>query len=596
MTMAKKSQATKAVLASLLATSAIVPAIAVNAEVGGETTRTTEAVTTSAAVVKTIDFKVEAAQGSESLQRFIPTSGELVERNGQQFIQLELSESVLGMVNSITVGGQPALHEYGGNKVIYIPIATNYAPVEVSLNMTIPFVGKDPVDYKATLTPYKETIKEVTAETKPAEEKPAVEEKIFAEGNTYEFVANGKYAVKWDAYKEKVGNYKAITNHFAPDAKLLVRNGKYFVQLTVTEGSKDMVAALKIGGKEATEKDGVYTVEIASISDLQEAAVHVVVASANMDKWYEFNFALETADLELPTAPVRKSVTSYKDGTQELSIMHNKYLDDEVTVTATEGGYDLELTFPEGQHLLDFTVEGATVALKSEKEVGKNTVKIYTVSVDDLEKMYTATADLKVIVGGQVLYETAHDFQMKLSKLVAPFSDITNDNHKEFIETLYEEGIFKEADKFNPKDTLKRYQFALMLNRALDLDVPATTNFTDIAKLDQETQDAVKALNAYGIINGTSATTFGAGDGIKRQHAALMIYRVLEKNGYKATGVTSNFTDLPKDAEAVKAINELNNLGIMTGYNGQVTPNAVLTRSQMAKIVNNTLNVLLELK
>ena len=82
-----------------------------------------------------------------------------------------------------------------------------------------------------------------------------------------------------------------------------------------------------------------------------------------------------------------------------------------------------------------------------------------------------------------------------LSKLVAPFSDITNDNHKEFIETLYEEGIFKEADKFNPKDTLKRYQFALMLNRALDLDVPATTNFTDIAKLDQETQDAVKALN-----------------------------------------------------------------------------------------------------
>lgn len=177
-----------------------------------------------------------------------------------------------------------------------------------------------------------------------------------------------------------------------------------------------------------------------------------------------------------------------------------------------------------------------------------------------------------------------------------PFTDIANDIHKDYIVNLYEKGIFKAADKFNPKDSIKRYQFALMLNRALNLEVPATTQFTDIAKLDKETQDAIKALNAYGIINGSSATTFSAGEGIKRQHAALMIYRVLEKNGYQATGATSNFTDLPKDAEVVKAINELNHLDIMTGYNGKVTPNIVLTRSQMAKIVNNTLEVIAGLK
>lgn len=61
MSMTKKSKVTKAVLASLVATSAIVPAIAVNAEVGGEVTRTVE--TTSAAVTKTIDFKVEDTTG-----------------------------------------------------------------------------------------------------------------------------------------------------------------------------------------------------------------------------------------------------------------------------------------------------------------------------------------------------------------------------------------------------------------------------------------------------------------------------------------------------------------------------------------------------
>lgn len=595
--MANKSKATKAVLASLLATSAIVPAMAVSADTTTET-KATDAATSTAS--KTIDFKVDA---DDALKRFIPTTGKLVERNGQQFINIELSDAVLAMVNSVTVAGQPAMTEYNGKKHINIPVTADYAPVEATLNMTITFVGKDPVDYKVTLTPDAKSIKEVTETTKPVEE-----EKVYTPGKTFDSVADGTYDIVWDAYNsEKVGNYKAITNHFTPKAKLIVKDGKYSVEVSVAATSKEMVAGFKIAGKEATEKDGVYTVEIPSISELHEAGVHVVVPAAKMDKWYDFGFAIETADLELPKAEVKPEpvesvkmdVTALKNGTQELSIMHNKYLDDEVTVTTTEGGYDVELTFPEGQHLLGFDVEGATVALKSEEKVGNNTVKIYTLSVKDLEKIYTATADLKVVLNGNVLYETAHDFQMKFSdknSTTVPFKDIANNGNKDAIINLYNKGIFKAAEKFNPGNNLKRSQFALMLNRALKLDVPAKANFSDIAKYDAETKSAINALNGYGIINGKTATTFAPGQDITRKQAALMIYRLLEKNGYKASGEAAKFSDMPKEVEASKAISELNKLGIISGFEGKFNPENKLTRSQMAKILNNTLTVVDGLK
>lgn len=595
--MANKSKATKAVLASLLATSAIVPAMAVSADTTTET-KTTEAATSTA--LKTIDFKVDA---DDSLKRFIPTTGKLVERNGQQYINLELSDAVLAMVNSVTVAGQPAMAEYNGKKHINIPVTADYAPVEAALNMTITFVGKDPVDYKVTLTPDASSIKEVTETTAPVEE--VKEEKVYTPGKTYDSVADGTYDIKWDAYKEKVGNYTAITNHFSPDAKLIVKDGKYSVELTITEASKAMVPDVTIAGIKADAKDGKVTIDIPSISDLHEASVHVVVPAANMDKEYNFNFAIETADLELPKAEVKPApvesvkmdVTALKNGTQELSIMHNKYLDDEVTVTATEGGYDVELTFPEGQHLLGFNVEGATVALKSEEKVGNNTVKIYILSVKDLEKIYTATADLKVVLNGTVLYETAHDFQMKFAdKNAVPFKDIANNGNKDAIINLYNKGIFIAAEKFNPGNNLKRSQFALMLNRALKLDVPAKANFSDIAKYDAETKTAINALNGYGIINGKTATTFAPGQDITRKQAALMIYRLLEKNGYKASGEVAKFSDLPKEVEASKAISELNKLGIISGFEGKFNPENNLTRSQMAKILNNTLTVVEGLK
>ena len=612
MTMAKKSQATKAVLASLLATSAIVPAIAVNAEVGGEVTRTTEATTTSAAATKMIEFTIEDPTGM--LKNYIPTSGELMEREGKKLIKIDIDAKYIDMFETITADGVTAIHNYG-SKMVLIPVSDDFKPVAIAMTVNTP-AGKR--DLTTTLTPDAKSIKEVTAETKPAEEKPAVEEKIFAVGKTFESVADGTYDVKWDAYKCNVGNFGAITGQMSPDAKLVVKEGKYALQLSTLPTSNAFISDIKVGDKSVpvvsgTAKEGdvrVYELELKSISELHEAKIIIDARGTMMP--HDFGFAIETADLELPkadaetkpetkpTAPVtsKMPVTVYKFGTEELSIMHNKYLDDEVTVTTTEGGYDVDVTFPEGQHLVGFEVEGATIALKSEEKVGDNTVKIYTLSVKDLEKVYTATADLKVMLNGAVLYEQPHKLQLKFAAapVAVPFKDIEKNGNKDAIINLYNKGIFKAAENFNPADNLKRSQFALMLNRALKLDVPAKANFSDIEKYDAETKTAINALNGFGIINGKTATTFAPAQDVTRKQAALMIFRLLEKQGYQATGDTANFSDMPKDVEAAKAISALNKLGIISGFEGKFNPEKKLTRSQMAKILNNTLTAVEGLK
>ncbi|MGN7477122.1 S-layer homology domain-containing protein [Solibacillus silvestris] len=599
--MAKSSKATKAVLASLLATSAIVPAMAVSAEAGGETTRTGEAATAAAA--KTIDFKVEDATGQ--LAKYVPGTGNLVERGGQKYIQLNLAENVLAMIEEVLVDGKTAVYNYG-SKMILIPISDDFKTVEATFTLNTP-AGK--MDAKGTITPDAKSIKEAAETAKPSEE--AKEEKVFTVGKTFESVADGTYDIKWDAYKEKVGNYKAISSHFSPDAKLIVKDGKYSVQLTVTESSKSMVQDVTIAGKNAVAENGIVTIEIPSISDLHEASVHVVVPAMNMDKPYPFGFAVETANLELPkadaaTVPTTPAATTepvyvYKDGTKELSIMQGKYLTDKVTITATEGGYDVDVTFPEGQWINEFKVEGATVALKSEETVDANKVKIYTVSVKDLSKLYTASLDLSVNQG-PVVYNSVHEVQLQFggkqatdTTTAVPFKDIASNGNKDAIINLYNKGIFKGADKFNPGNNLTRSQFALMLNRALNLDIPAAQKFADLPK-DAEAVKAINALNGYGIINGTSTTTFSPGKDITRKQAALMIYRLLEKNGYQSTGATANFSDMPKDKEAAKAIAELNKLGIISGFEGKFNPENKLTRSQMAKILNNTLTAVDGLK
>ena len=147
--MGKQSKATKAVIASLLATSAIVPAMAVSA-----------ADATPAA--KTIEFKLEDSVGG-ILSNYIKSPGALVELEGKQYIQVSLPDAVVALVKSVTVNGASIIDEKDGKKLISVPLTADYAPVKIELELSI---GK----ITATVTPDKASIKGGAEETKPAEE------------------------------------------------------------------------------------------------------------------------------------------------------------------------------------------------------------------------------------------------------------------------------------------------------------------------------------------------------------------------------------------------------------------------------------------
>lgn len=173
-----------------------------------------------------------------------------------------------------------------------------------------------------------------------------------------------------------------------------------------------------------------------------------------------------------------------------------------------------------------------------------------------------------------------------------PFTDIAATGHEAEIAALFNAGITTgtSATTFSPGAPITRAQFAVMIARALQVTPTTATTFTDTQGKWYEAD--VQALQEIGIITGTSATTFEPGKHITRQHAAVMIHRMLHYKGYVNIETTLSYTDATKiSAYAEEAFAQLQHQQIMTGNNGEISPQASLTRSQMAKVLKRALDV-----
>ena len=449
-----------------------------------------------------------------------------------------------------------------------------------------------------------------SANTEDVTTTTAVPLKYIQNAAANKVVADGVYNIDIELY-DKNGNpgYKAMQTHIKNTGKLVVRKGKYFIQFEASEASASMIKgyyayetydAEKSDLTVVSESPTVVEIPVDSLESISKAGVWVYAKypGGEHSQVYQFGIGIkDAANLNLPSAA---PVFVYKDESTELSIMNGKYLSVTSSVSVNENGkYDVGLTFPEGQHVQEFIFEGQTIAnpVNTTDDKG-NTVSVYTVEVDNPIGLYDATVDLHVksTINGQPFeYKEVYDIQIQIGGKQNPFKDITKSYAYKNVVSLYNKGIFVSAEKFNPKNDLPRGHLALMLNRAFDLEVPATTVFTDISKQTKEVQDAVKALNAYGIIKGATATTFNPTGSIKRFEAALMIDRLLAKQGIVAEkGLTSTFTDVKKlTAEAQSSIAHLAKLGVVNGkgYN-KFDPNAVLTRQEMAVILDKALKLI----
>lgn len=435
------------------------------------------------------------------------------------------------------------------------------------------------------------------------------------EATTRAVAAQDEETVTFKTFKPGTDEAGYMDKYFAGTGLLVEKDGTYTVKLTIPANFSKMIPGLQVkqgdkyvDGTIEAQADGSSVVSFPADPTVKTAAkVHVVVAAANMDKWYEFDFqpvlAEETPDVSEEAVEV--GVTVYKDGTKEESIMKN-YIDPTVAVAEADGKYVVEMLFPKGHYIQSFKVAGKDATLKSEDKATNE--RIYTFELDDLSALTTAQIHIIVDEAG-VKYDSNHTVQFSFGEgtvskpttpdTTNPFKDIDNNENKEAILNLLAHDIIKAQDKFNPNNKLTRAQFALMIARTLELEATEVAGFKDIKGI--EAENAINALAEYGIVE--AREKFNPNGTLTRQQGALMIYRAIQAvtEDEVKVEISLPYADAAtiKDEEAIKAFSLLNKAGVMTGSvakDGKKYINASqpLTRGQMAKVLNNSLDFFYE--
>ena len=118
------------------------------------------------------------------------------------------------------------------------------------------------------------------------------------------------------------------------------------------------------------------------------------------------------------------------------------------------------------------------------------------------------------------------------------FADVQNHENQKAIEELASRGIIsgRGADKFDPDATMTRAEFAAIVVNALGLELEKVDTFTDVDTNKWYT-GFVGTAYRYGIVKGTSATTFNPNGTITKQEAATMVV-----NAAKLCGMDTEMT------------------------------------------------------
>ena len=175
------------------------------------------------------------------------------------------------------------------------------------------------------------------------------------------------------------------------------------------------------------------------------------------------------------------------------------------------------------------------------------------------------------------------------------YAGAKNDQHKFYIEQLAKRGIIAgdSGASYYPKQAITRADFSVMLARAANISSPSKTTFVDIEN--EWYENDVLSLYKAGVIQGVSATHFNPNAPLTRQQAALMITRLLKHLKLDVNHMMNTdllpFKDVQSlSVEGKNAIALMYMLGIFNGReDGTFNPNGQLTRSQMAKVLYNTM-------
>ncbi|MFI3174053.1 MAG: S-layer homology domain-containing protein [Bacillota bacterium] len=190
--------------------------------------------------------------------------------------------------------------------------------------------------------------------------------------------------------------------------------------------------------------------------------------------------------------------------------------------------------------------------------------------------------------------------KMEVQSQNTTYPDIAIDRNRSAIETLANRGIIKgNADgNFYPNNTMTRAEFATLIVNALGLTPTTVEKFSDVKSSDWFAPYVGTAVN-YGIVSGTSATTFAPQGTITKQEAAAMVSRAALLCGHDTTfsekavqDVLAGFLDYKTvSAWAGESLAFCYDIGILDDGAMDIEPTKNLTRSEISAMVKEMLAV-----
>lgn len=183
------------------------------------------------------------------------------------------------------------------------------------------------------------------------------------------------------------------------------------------------------------------------------------------------------------------------------------------------------------------------------------------------------------------------------------FDDITGvnaHNNQPAIEALASRGIItgKTENTFEPEATMTRAEFATIIVQSLGLEPRINDKFTDVVS-GEWFASYVGTANTYGIVNGTTDTTFNPNGTITRQEAAAMVARAAKLCGMDTAiesgmvrDVLAQFGDYVKTAEwSREALAFCYNENILDQNDLDIRPVDNILRYEIAQMLFNMLGL-----
>lgn len=183
-----------------------------------------------------------------------------------------------------------------------------------------------------------------------------------------------------------------------------------------------------------------------------------------------------------------------------------------------------------------------------------------------------------------------------------PFTDVKENNwFYDAVSYAYGNGLFsgETATTFAPNKSMTRAMFVTVLGRKVKVDQSKYTGsrFSDVST-GQYYAPYVEWAATYGIVDGTSATTFSPNRNVTREQMAAILYRFAQKTGNDVnftTGVYESFPDKGSVASfAQEAFQWATSKGIINGRSGRLQPKGTASRAEVSQVFMTSKDVLLK--